>query len=261
MLKRQIRNRNWHYTLNRRLRKHGWDLRSWPNRERLFGFLPELTDLINQSDPKDKIDFERFFYGTSKIVSQGGKFFSQLGQEAIVIAHTESIADPFYLEIGAFHPFKYSNTATLREFFGWRGQSIDPSEESLYEFDAAGISGRLINKGVGPEPGFKHFIEEGAFSRITESNSIDSRQIEIIGINELVLSLPKITYLSLDIEGGEVDILKAYPWKISLPSVITVEHNYDVKIEEEIETLLKPLGYRRVLSSLSCFESWYIHVE
>ena len=259
MLKSYITNRNWHYTLNRRLRKHGWDLRSWPNRDRLFGFIPELVDLINQSKPEDRADLERFFYGASKIISKGGNFFSQLGQEAIVVAHTESISDPYYLEIGAFHPYKYSNTATLREIFGWSGKSVDPSRESLCAFDAAGISGLLINKGVGPEPGFKHFVEEGAFSRTSESSSIGSSQIEIIGISELVLSLPKITYLSLDIEGGELDILKAYPWKNSTPSVITVEHNNDFNIEADMENLMKSLGYRRILSSLSAFESWFVH--
>jgi hypothetical protein len=114
--------------------------------------------------------------------------------------------------------------------------------------------------GVGPEPGFKYFVEEGAFSRTSESSSIGSRQIEIIGISELVLSLPKITYLSLDIEGGELDILKAYPWKTSTPCVITVEHNNAFKVEADMENLLKKLGYRRVLGSLSGFESWYVHV-
>jgi hypothetical protein len=144
MLKRHITNRNWHYTLNRRLRKHGWDFRSWPNHDRLFGFIPELVDLINQSSPEDRLDLDRFFYGASKIISKGGNFFSQLGQEAIVVAYTESVSDPYYLEIGAFHPYKYSNTATLREIFGWNGKSVDPSTESLRAFDAVGISGLLM---------------------------------------------------------------------------------------------------------------------
>jgi hypothetical protein len=261
VLKKHIANRNWHYTINRRIRNRGWDLRPWPNSERLFGFVPELVDLINQTKREDKADLERYFYGASKIIANGGNFFSQLGQEAIVLAYTESIPKPFYLEIGAFHPYKYSNTATLREAFGWNGRSVDPSKGSLSSFADAGISDRLINKGVGPEPDIKYFIEDGAFSRTMENQSMDSTPIELIGIKELVTSLPEIAYLSLDIEGGELEILEAYPWSISIPTVITVEHNNNFKIEAGIDCLLTELKYKKVLSSVSCFESWYVHVE
>jgi hypothetical protein len=50
-----------------------------------------------------------------------------------------------YLEIGAFHPFKYSNTATLRDVFGWIGCSVDPSSEAYKAFFDAGLSERFVN--------------------------------------------------------------------------------------------------------------------
>ena len=61
--------RNWHYTINRRLRKHGWDVRPWPNRSMFSGFTPELVDLINQANQDNLQELERYFYGVSKIVS------------------------------------------------------------------------------------------------------------------------------------------------------------------------------------------------
>lgn len=253
--------RNWHYTINRRLRKHGWDVRPWPNRSMFSGFTPELVDLINQANQDNMHELERYFYGVSKIVSNGGNLFSQLGQEALVLAYTESISTPFYLEIGAFHPYKYSNTATLRDIFAWNGCSVDPSKETFEAFSEAGFSARLVNKGVAPESGRMYLIEDGAFSRTSDSQETNATPITVIGIKELVSSLPQITYLSLDIEGGELEILRNYPWVESRPKVITVEHNQVSSVEHGLDDLLISLDYKRVLGSLSCFESWYVDTK
>lgn len=253
--------RNWHYTMNRRLRKGGWDIRPWPNNSKFSGFTPELVDLINQASPTDLEELQRYFNGVSRIVSRGGNLFSQLGQEALVLAYTENVSRPFYLEIGAFHPYKYSNTATLREVFEWEGCSVDPSSETFESFAAAGLSQRLVNKGVAPDSGLMYLIENGAFSRTSDSQLNNAIPVEVIGIKHLIKTLPVITYLSLDIEGGEFEILKAYPWSESRPIVITVEHNQDTSVEHAIDELLISLNYKRVLSSLSCFESWYVDVR
>ena len=80
----------------------------------------------------------------------------------------------------------------------------------------------------------------------------------MIGIKELVTTLPQITYLSLDIEGGELEILREYPWNISKPLVITVEHNNVAEIKSSIFKVLTEHGYKRILNNLSNFESWFV---
>ena len=253
--------RNWHYTINRRMRRQGWDIRPWPNNSKLSGFTPELIDLINQVSHDDLEDLELYFRGIGKIISNGGNIFSQLGQEALVLAYTETIPSPFYLEIGAFDPYKYSNTASLRDVFGWDGCSVDPSNETFQSFVAAGLSGRFVNKGVAPESGRMYLIEDGAFSHTSELQERNATPIEVIGIKELVSALPQITYLSLDIEGGELDILRNYPLDESRPTIVTVEHNQVSSVERGLDELLTALNYRKILASISCFESWYVDTE
>ena len=253
--------RNWHYTLNRRLQSKGLDLRRFPNEYQLAGFIPEVINLLNQVDPSDLSHLLLLFEGCVEIKQIDGKIHSQLGQEALVASLTRDVSNPFYLEIGAYHPYVYSNTAALRDSLSWDGISVDPSSATYSAFQAAGLLNRFRSVAVGPNSGITHFSERGALSSTSSSKSPGSTAVEMISIKELVSKLPSITYLSLDIEGGEFEILSAYPWDISRPLIITVEHNYDLKIKTAIYRELKQFRYKRILDSLSNFESWFVHSD
>jgi hypothetical protein len=124
----------------------------------LFGFSPELSDLISQTSSDDMHDLSALLEGVSLLVKANGKSYSQLCQDAIVIAYTQGKDDPFYLELGAFHPQKFSNTASLREYMGWSGPSVDPSEDSRRAFEAAGLAKQFLNLGVSTTTGLAYFF-------------------------------------------------------------------------------------------------------
>lgn len=250
--------RNWHYTLNRRIRRRGWDLRPWPNQMALFGFNPELQDLISQTSIEEKRDLGLLLEGAARIIKAEGKLFSQLCQEALVAAHTARVGSPFYLEIGAFHPEKYSNTASLRKFLNWDGMSVDPSSESYEAFRQAGLGDTFLNVGVGPVSGVAHLHSEGAFSKTYEQEGSETTKIEILGIRELIALNIDVHYISLDIEGGELEIVKAFPWELCKPIVFTIEHNGDLYMKHNLQELMLSQGYRVVLNSISSFESWFV---
>ena len=110
--------RNWHYTLNRRLRSKGWDLRRYPDNSTIFPFIPEFLQLQTRVNESNTSDFARFINGLALIAGQGGKIQSQLGQEAFVVGNNLQTKECRYLEIGAYDPYIYSNTAVLRNHFG-----------------------------------------------------------------------------------------------------------------------------------------------
>ena len=253
-----VTNRNWHYTFNRRARRFGWDVRRWPRHSTLSDFVPELESLVGRIGDEEKDDFAAFLVGISRILVANGKFHSQLGQEAFVIANCSNVEKPYFLEIGAFHPYQYSNTATFRDHFGWDGLSVDPSLESAKFFYEHNLSDKFLNVGVAANSQEGYFVEKGAFSETVFEDVANSRKIELVGILDLVKALPEITYLSLDIEGGELEILLNFPWDLAKPLVITVEHNHHLDVKKEILHLLESKGYRRVLDSVSDFESWFI---
>ena len=67
----------------------------------------------------------------------------------------------------------------------------------------------------------------------------------------------RFDYLSIDTEGSELDILRAFDMKRWRPAVITVEHNYTSN-RQVIYELLVASGYRRVLPEVSLFDDWYV---
>ncbi len=71
-------------------------------------------------------------------------------------------------------------------------------------------------------------------------------------------SAPKyIDYLSIDTEGSEYEILKAFDFSQYTFGFISVEHNYS-ELRAKIHDLLVQEGYTRVLSEVSMWDDYYI---
>ncbi len=71
-----------------------------------------------------------------------------------------------------------------------------------------------------------------------------------------------IDYLSLDVEGLEVDILETFPFHRYRFLTITVEHNFVEEVRERIRLMLHPHGYRRKAVDYKHFTMWddlYVH--
>ena len=70
----------------------------------------------------------------------------------------------------------------------------------------------------------------------------------------------KIDYLSIDTEGSELEILRAFDFDKHAISVITCEHNFSSQ-RSEIYELLISQGFIRVFEGFSRWDDWYIHPE
>ena len=66
-----------------------------------------------------------------------------------------------------------------------------------------------------------------------------------------------IDYLSIDTEGSEFEILRAFDFNAYHIDIVTCEHNFSTR-REDIYQLLLGNGYRRVFTSLSQVDDWYI---
>jgi hypothetical protein len=59
--------------------------------------------------------------------------FSQFGEDLVVDSHFGK-ADGLFVDVGAHHPFKLSNTKLLSSL-GWRGVNIDCDPEKIARFE------------------------------------------------------------------------------------------------------------------------------
>jgi hypothetical protein len=251
--------RNWNWTLNRRLRRFGWELGRYPKNFFVFELHAEFERM--SASKEDLRDLAILAKGYSLIFMRMGCVHSQLGQEAFVVGMTDGAENLKYLELGAFDPQLLSNTATLRNSFNWTGLSVDPNPEVLEKFKSAKLESGFLNVGVAGKDVSAILIKDGALSYtqpVLDLEIQNSELIQLVSIKKIVENLSSIDYLSIDIEGGELEVLTEFPFERIKPSIITVEHNFREKDLANIRELLCSKGYRPFLPNRTDFESWYV---
>lgn len=152
----------------------------------------------------------------------------------------------FYMEIGAYHPTRLSNTYRFYKN-GWGGILVEPNPDVIDKFKKTRPRDMTINMGVGRRnglmeyyrfliPALNTFSKENADESVGEGHKLSQTvKIKIVGINKLLEKVKKIDFLSLDTEGFDELILGNWPWARLKPTVICVE--------TDVEKLLKKQGY------------------
>jgi len=178
--------------------------------------------------------------------------FSQ-NYEDLIIDKIIGKNDGFYVEIGAYHPTRLSNTYRFYRK-GWRGVVVEPNPEINKMFRKIRPSDRYVGTGIGKDGGemkyYKYPISAlNTFSKKQvkinagkgyKYNKIE--KIEIIGIRNFLkkyVKRKKIDVLSIDVEGWDDIILRNWDWKIK-PKIICVESEGKMKVE----FWLKRQGYK-----------------
>jgi FkbM family methyltransferase len=185
------------------------------------------------------------------------KSYSQCGEDVIVdrILSLLDIQKPTFLDIGANDPILRNNTYFLYEK-GFRGVNIEP-DPFLFKCLKTKRHGDInLNIGIGPERGkltfyvmssrtLSTFSKETAERYVNYGNqkiektiSIDVHDINFV-IEKFFSSRPN--YVSMDVEGLEMDILRTLdinnrrPDIFCIETLIYTENNTETKLSEIIE--------------------------
>ena len=167
--------------------------------------------------------------------------YSQCGEDLIIRVIFSSVLKkyrPTYLDIGAYHPFKFSNTYLFYKF-GSRGINIEPnptSFESLRKYRSKDVN---LNIGVGEKSAVMDYYRMASSALNTFSPSEAQRMnteegIKILGTLQVqVKTISEVLeesgfnefpdFLSLDVEGNDLDLLQTINYQESSPNVICVE--------------------------------------
>lgn len=152
------------------------------------------------------------------------KYYSHDGVDKWIAENLFLPDSGVYVDLGCAHPQKYSNTAFLRDR-GWKGIAIDGDNSYAPEWE--GVNGAIfINQVVSPSPivGFLTEPTNSLVSRIhplgkpTECQTLD-RIIKVATVDR------ELSFLSIDIEGFEFDVLKATDLDLWKPTIIVAEYN------------------------------------
>jgi hypothetical protein len=171
----------------------------------------------------------------------------------------------FFLDSGAGDGCDGSNTRLLEEAFGWSGICVEPNAKlfarlrtqrrclcrqcCLYSrndtvrfLEGAQEFGGIVEAF---EPAnLERARAAAARLRAPGSGVVDRRALRPLDLLLECRAPTVIDYWSLDTEGSELDILRAFPFDRFRVRVLTVEHNHG-PVREDIRALLEPLGYSR----------------
>ena len=167
------------------------------------------------------------------------KSYSQEGEDMILRRLLEKQKTGFYVDVGAHHPKRFSNTFFFYKK-GWCGISIDAMPNSMKLFDK--IRPRDINLEIPisdkkqklkyymfNEPALNGFSKELAEKRDGKDNYkiISEKNMETSTLEEILEKyLPsgqEIDFMSIDVEGLDLQVLKSNNWKRFRPKFVLVE--------------------------------------
>ena len=176
------------------------------------------------------------------------KSYSQFSEDIVI----KEIFGNFvgkYVDIGCFHPIKYSNTALLHKN-GWTGTNIDLNQKSIDLFNACRPNDLNLVACLSDRIEITDVYMNSEFSAL---NSTYLENFENFGIknykikkveNKIFKDLVQdnFDYLNIDCEGSDYKILKSINLKHYTPKVINIEVHQ--KNKNYIYNYLNVNGYK-----------------
>jgi FkbM family methyltransferase len=199
---------------------------------------------------------------------------SQYGQDLFALHILGGLQEGFFLDSGASDGVFASNTLLLERDYGWRGICVEPNRRFFAELErnrrCLCLNCCLYDRDTNVE-----FIEAHTIGGIADHydssllkqvrahlGTADNEQPPTVertarSVRSVLQSsgAPRvIDYWSLDTEGSEMRILRAFPFDDYSFRVLTVEHNW-LPIRDEVRQFLEARGYRWV-TELGCDDAY-----
>jgi FkbM family methyltransferase len=171
--------------------------------------------------------------------------YSQEGEDNILNRIFEHQKDGFFIDVGAHHPIRFSNTYKFYKI-GWRGINIDAMPGSMEAFKTIRPEDVNLEVPVSDveedakfyifnEPAINTFSEQNA-RELTETTSYKIEKVVTIHTKRLDTLLDQylparqsINFMSIDAEGYDHKILLSNNWEKYRPKIVLIESELDLK--------------------------------
>ena len=209
---------------------------------------------------------------------------SQLGQDLWVAflldcwnLHSRFHSHGYFVEFGAFDGVTLSNSYLFENRFGWRGIVAEPAPDQFAKCVQRrachadprcvwGRSGEVLSFNQVPgaeELATADSCSNADFHAATRAGNRSIIQVQTVSLNDLLddWNAPRvIDYMSIDTEGSEYEILKAFDFEAHACRTLSVEHNFSDQ-RAPIHQLLIAAGYERIGRSVDRFDDLYVKPE
>jgi FkbM family methyltransferase len=165
--------------------------------------------------------------------------YAQEGEDMVLARLLEERNQGFYVDVGAHHPKRFSNTYFFYER-GWRGINIEPAPDAVAHFEMA--RPRDINLGLGIAEAAGeltyYVFDEAALNtfdrklkeeretttnyRVVRTTTIRVERLERI-LQQHLPAGQAIDFMSIDVEGLDLQVLRSNNWKTHRPKFVLAE--------------------------------------
>jgi FkbM family methyltransferase len=218
----------------------------------------ETLDKFRKPEERTRLLFKLFTEMYSGISFRG-----QLDQDLIAYLYFKGKTDGFYLDIGAHDGISINNTFVFEQL-GWRGVCIEPLPDIFQQlkqnrkcdcynaaiYDLAGTDSIDFVKADGLEmfSGINECMTKTHKRTIISSNAkLEYIKVKVLTFNSLMSNYPNIThidFLSMDVEGAEMRVLKSIDFNKYSFGLLCVENNEEnIGDGEKIIKVMQENGY------------------
>ena len=197
---------------------------------------------------------------TNRIHQWVFKSYSQYCEDLIIDCLVNNKQFGVYLDVGANDPNVFSNTKRFYQR-GWSGVNIEPDTKLYAKLCRYRPHDINVNIGIGSMKGERTFYEMSADTISTFSEEevhrfqregyelVSTQKIPVLPLTDIFtryLADKHVDFMSVDVEGLELEVLKSNDWSRFRPSLAIVEIN---RGGNEIITFLKECGYLLVYTN------------
>ncbi|HRH94135.1 MAG TPA: FkbM family methyltransferase, partial [Candidatus Peribacteria bacterium] len=192
--------------------------------------------------------------------TRGG--YSHFGQDLWVAERLRGKRGGFFVDLGAYTPVVANNTYLLESRYGWKGICIEANPRLFAKLKAKRrcVCVEACVSGDGKPAEF--LADGGAYGgmveqypaghdatllkylphcNVTEGGKLKTRRVETVLLADILQAHgapPVIDYLSMDVEGAELSILRTFPFDRYRMLTMTVEHNSRPEYRKDISDVL-----------------------
>ena len=208
------------------------------------------------------------FCGSMRHVAHG-----QILQDLWVLYELDLKPHGYFVEFGAYDGTSHSNTKLLEDNFGWTGLLAEPNPDVADALRASrtavvdprcvwDVSGDTVDLLLTGDPELSTVAEHATddlHTRARHATAVRTVPVPTVSLDDLLAehaAPAAFDFMSVDTEGTELRILRAFDFAKHRPRLVAVEHN-GRSSEQELDTLMASNGYERRFRSLSDWDGWY----
>lgn len=165
--------------------------------------------------------------------------WSQEGEDMVLRRFFEHKKKGFYVDVGAHHPKRFSNTYWFYKK-GWRGINIDAMPGSMNLFNKwrprdinleMGVANKsaVLDYYIFNEPALNSFSCDISKKREQDNGAFHIKEVikvNVCPLREILaehLAGNSIDFLSVDVEGYDLDVLQSNDWSKYRPKIVLAE--------------------------------------